>query len=159
VERYLAAILVFGIAGNELLHAILDGMNPAAGIEGVTAVISMSATTEPDSWRALHSPVAATIIYAAIWLAHAISGVVGMVGTVLLLKSATNPEVNADRAMEVAILGVGVGAVLYLVGFVTLASGWFIIHTSPTPPNFLPNAERLFLCYMAVIVYLTLRRR
>ena len=159
MERYLAAILVLGVAVYELLHAFVDGMNPAAGVENVSAVISMSATSEPDSWRALHSPIAATIIYAAIWLAHAVSGIIGMIGAVLLLKPSSNLETSGGRATEVAILGIGVGAVLYLVGFVTLASGWFIIHTSPTPPNFLPNAERLFLCYMAVIVYLSIRRR
>jgi predicted small integral membrane protein len=43
---------------------------------------------------------------------------------------------------------------LYLIGFVTIASGWFALHEAPTPPNFVPAAINLFLAYMAVLIYL-----
>lgn len=158
MERYIAAALVFGVAGNELLHAILDGMNPSPAVANVSEVISMSATAEPDSWRAIHSPMAAVIFYGAIWLAHAVSGLVGLLGSYLLLGDTRRSATDTERATHVSIVGVGVGAILYLVGFLTIASGWFLIHTSPTPPNYLPNAERLFLVYMAVLLYLTVRK-
>ena len=82
-----------------------------------------------------------------------------LAGAYSLLKS--NGELNKqrERAFRLAILGVGIGAVLYLVGFVTVASGWFLLYSAPTPPNFTAAAESLFLCYMAVIVYLILIRR
>ena len=63
------------------------------------------------------------------------------------------------RAYSVSVTGVGIGAILYLVGFVTIASGFFLMHSAPTPPNFLANAQRLFLCYMAVIIYLEVSKQ
>ena len=158
-ERYLGGALVFGVGANELFHAVFDGMDWATNVEIVALVLSMSSTSEPDSWRSVQSSVAATIAYAGIWLAHAASGIIAVIGAYLLLRPGWEARAFKHQAYSGAIMGVGIGALLYLVGFVTIASGWFILHTSPTPPNVLPNAERAFLCYMAVIVYLSLRRR
>jgi len=158
-ERLLGGALVLGVGANELFHAVFDGMDWADNVEIVALVLSMSVTSDPDSWRSVQSSFVATMAYAGIWLAHAVSGVIAAVGAVLLFRLGLVAATLKHRAYSVAIIGVGTGALLYLVGFVTIASGWFIIHTSPTPPNFLPNAERLFLCYMAVIVYLSVLRR
>jgi len=158
-ERLLGGVLVLGVGANELFHAVFDGMDWAANVEIVSLVLSMSATSDPDSWRSVHSSFAATMAYGGIWLAHAVSGVIAAVGAFLLVRLDWVEATLKHRAYSVAIIGVGIGALLYLVGFVTIASGWFILHTSPTPPNFVPNAERLFLCYMAVIVYLGVFRR
>jgi len=159
MERYLGAVLVIGVAANELFHAIFDGLEFSSNVEIVSQVIAMKLTWDPDSWRSINSPIIATIGYSLIWLAHAASGGIGLAGAYSLLKS--NGELNKqrERAFRLAILGVGIGAVLYLVGFVTVASGWFLLYSAPTPPNFTAAAESLFLCYMAVIVYLILIRR
>jgi len=158
-ERFFGGALVFGVGGNELFHAVFDGMDWAGNVEIVALVLSMSATSEPDSWRSVQSSIAATMAYAGIWLAHAASGVVAAVGAFLILRLGSVAATFKHRAYSVAIVGVGIGALLYLIGFVTIASGWFILHTSPTPPNFVPNAERLFLCYMVVIMYLSVLKR
>lgn len=56
IERYLAAILVLGVGGNELFHAIFDGMNFAFNAQFVRDTISMEYTSDPDAWRAIHNP-------------------------------------------------------------------------------------------------------
>ena len=58
-----------------------------------------------------------------------------------------------------AILGIGIGAILYLVGFMTIASGWFLLYSAPTPPNYVGAAMMTFLCYFVVLIYLQMLRR
>ena len=114
----------------------------------------MDSTREPDSWRAIDSPVAAFIAYSLIWIAHAASGVLCLVGSYLLAKTITRDDSAYGQSAAVATFGVGIGCVLYLVGFLAIAGGWFLLYTAPTPPNFIPAAIQLFLCYVAVLIYL-----
>ncbi len=159
VERLLAIVLVIGVGSYELFHAIFDGLRFMANVEGVGAVLSMEATREPDSWRAIDSPVAAFIAYSLIWIAHAASGVLCLVGSYLLATTIDRNDSEYGESAAVATLGVGIGCVLYLVGFLAIAGGWFLLHTAPTPPNYIPAAIQLFLCYVAVLIYLALVRR
>ena len=159
MERYLGAALVIGVAANELFHAIFDGLEFSTNVEIVGQVLAMKLTWDPDSWRAINSPIIATIGYSLIWLAHAASGGIGLTGAYFLLRSNGEFDKQRERAYRLAILGVGIGAALYLVGFVAIAGGWFLLYSAPTPPNFTAAAESLFLCYMAVVIYLILIRR
>lgn len=159
MERLLGAVLVFGIGANELLHAVFDGMDFSANVAFVGQVMSMSATADPESWRAIHNPAAAMIAYSLIWLAHLLSGAIALAGAWFLLTSGATGSIRAERAYSVSIAGVGIGAILYLVGFHTLAGGWFMLWSAPTPPNYLHDAALGFISYMAVIVYLMLLRR
>ena len=45
-------------------------------------------------------------------------------------------DTQRERAYRLVILDVGIGAALYLVGFVAIAGGWFLLYSAPTPPNF-----------------------
>ncbi len=156
IERYLAAILVLGVGGNELFHAIFDGMDFAFSAQFVRDAISMEYTSDPDAWRAIHNPTVAAIGYGFIWLAHALSGGISLAGATLMLR---HPAGNLRKAYVVATLGVGIGAVLYLVGFMTIAGGWFLLYSAPTPPNFVDSAMMNFICYFLVIIYLNLLQR
>jgi len=159
VERILVIVLVVGVGLYELFHAIFDGLRFMANVEGVGAVLSMEATREPDSWRAIDSPVAAFIAYALIWIAHAASGVLCLVGSYLLAITIARDDSAYGESAAIATLGVGLGCVLYFVGFLAIAGGWFLLYQAPTPPNYIPNAQMLFLCYVAVLIYLGLIRR
>ena len=154
VERLLVIVLVVGVGLYELFHAVFDGLHFMATVEFVGTVLSMDSTSEPDSWRAIDSPVVAFIAYSLIWAAHATSGVLCLVGSYLLATTISSSDSAYRESSAVATLGVGIGCILYLVGFLAIASGWFLLHQAPTPPNYIPAAERLFLCFVAVLIYL-----
>ena len=156
IERWLVITLVVGVGLYELFHAIFDGLQFMANVEFVGTVLSMDSTSEPNAWRAIDSPVIAFIAYALIWSAHAASGVLCLVGSYLLTTTVASSDSAHRESSAIATLGVGIGCVLYLVGFLAIASGWFLLYTAPTPPNFIPNAIRLFLCYVAVLIYLSM---
>jgi predicted small integral membrane protein len=159
IQRYLPAILVLGIGCNELFHAIFDIFSYEFKVKLVGWVISMDKTPDPDAMRGIDSAIGAYIAYGGIWLAHAIGGVIAIFGAYLLATSTPQDSATMQRAHSVSVTGIGIGVMLYLIGFVTIASGFFLMHSGPTPPNFLDNAQRLFLCYMAVLIYLEMTRQ
>ena len=151
-ERYLAVFLVFGVGSFELFHAIFDGLNFGSNAEMVRQVISMEQSREPDAWRAIGSPAVATAAYGLIWLTHALSGCLALVGCWLLFSS--DPGTR-QKGLTLSFCGVGAAAVLYFVGFGAIAGSWFLMYTAPTPPNFGAAARQIFIADMAVILYLT----
>jgi predicted small integral membrane protein len=158
IQRIIALVLVAAVGLNEIFHAMFDGLQFMSNVEFVGSVLSMESTLEPDSWRAIESPALAFIAYGLIWLAHAASGVLCLVGALFLGRAAGGaPEDSSSPAAATA--GVGIGCVLYLLGFQSIAGGWFLLFQAPTPPNFIPQATQLFLSYAAVLIYLQLVTR
>lgn len=156
VERWVVIVLVVGVGLYELFHAVFDGLQYLAWVEFVGTVLSMESTTEPDSWRAIDSSAIAFVAYTLIWAAHASGGALCLLGSYQLTATVTGSDSSFRERSGVATLGVGIGCVLYLVGFFAIAGGWFLLYTAPTPPNFIPNAMHLFLCYVAVLIYLSM---
>ncbi len=159
IQRYFPAILVIGVGCNELFHALFDIFDYSWKVKMVGWVISMDKTGDPDALRGIDSAIAAYVAYGGIWLAHAIGGVIAIAGAYQLATSDPQDSTKMQRAYTLSMTGIGIGAILYLVGFITIASGFFLMHAAPTPPNFLANAQRLFLCYMAVIIYLEMSKQ
>jgi predicted small integral membrane protein len=160
IARALPIVLVIGVGCNEFFHALFDLYGYEYKVMLVGWVISMDKTAaSADAWRGIDSPIAAYVAYAGIWCTHAIGGVVALAGAYRLIR--TNPQDKAatDKAYALAEAGIGIAAALYLVGFIAIASGWFLMHTAPTPPNFLANAQLLFISYMTVLIYLQAKRR
>ena len=158
IQRIIVLILVAAVGLNEIFHAIFDGLQFMSNVQFVGSVISMESTLEPDSWRAVESPVVAFIAYGLIWLAHAASGVLCLAGAWFLGRGA-NGSTGSSNSSAAATAGVGIGCVLYLLGFQSIAGSWFLLFQAPTPPNFIPQATQLFLSYAAVLIYLQLVTR
>jgi len=158
-DRMLVVVLVAGIGLHEGFHALIDGLSFCTNVDFVATVLSMESTWEPESWRALHSPAAAYVAYTLIWLAHAASAVLCLLASYQLATSSRAANADLRRRLSLAIAGIGIGAVLYFVGFTSIASAWFSLWQAPTPPNYEMNAQMLFLCFMAVLLYVTTLRR
>ena len=160
IERAVLVVLVATVGLNEIFHAAFDGLQFMANAQFVGTVLSMESTSEPGSWRAISSPTLAIIAYGLIWLAHAASGVFCLAGA-YFLTGARKDDTRLSQSAAAATAGLGIGCILYLLGFKAIAGGWFLLYQAPTPPNFIPQAERLFLSYAAVLIYLHLvvRRR
>lgn len=158
IQQLVAVVLVATVGLSESFYAISGGIKFMSGVEFVGSILSMESTREPESWRAIDSPTIALIAYSLIWLAHVASGVLSLTGAYLLGHALKDGE-RYSQSAAVATAGVGIGCVLYLLGFQAIAGGWFLLYQAPTPPNFIPEAERIFLGYAAVLIYLHLVAR
>jgi len=155
VERSVAIFLVLGVGLYELSHAVLDGLQYMANVEFVGRVLSMDATRNPDAWQEINSPTVVFIAYTLIWVAHAAGGILCLIGCYKLATSVASDEATYRESTITAMLGVGIGCTLYLVGFMAIAGGWFLLYQAPAALNYIPNAQMLFLCYVALLIYLS----
>jgi predicted small integral membrane protein len=158
VQRLLVIAFTVAVGLNESFHAVFDGLQFMFNVEFVGTVLSMESTPEPESWRAIDSSVVAFIAYTLIWLGHAASGVLCLAGAWVLGGRVKDTQAFSSSTTA-ATAGVGIGCILYLLGFQAIAGGWFLLFQAPTPPNFIPQAERLFLSYGAVLIYLQIVTR
>lgn len=160
IGRFLPIALILGVGCNEFFHALFDIFDYEYKVKLVGMVISMDKTAaNADAWRGIDNPIAAYVAYAGIWCTHAIGGIVALAGAYRLIRAETQDNAATGKAYALAEAGIGIAAALYLVGFIAIASGWFLMHTAPTPPNFLANAQLLFISYMAVLIYLQAKRQ
>lgn len=154
--RYLCALLVAGIGSFEALTAIVDVFDFSGNAAYVGTVLSMQTTSDPESWRAIHSPILWHVAYGLISLAHAACGVVSLAGAWLLVAARAE---TLPRAGQIAITGVGIGALLYLIGFQTIAGAWFLLWSAPTPPDPLLAARSYLTAYVGIMVFVLLATR
>ncbi len=152
--KYLGIALVLGVASNELFHAVFDGLDFSSNADLASQILSMKGTWDPNSWRAIENPALGLVAYGLIWVAHAVSGVLGVVGAYKMFQSLKNEESKYPQDCSLAMLGVGIGAALYFVGFIAIGGGWFLLYSAPTPPNFSDAANGLFQSYILVILFL-----
>jgi predicted small integral membrane protein len=96
----------------------------------VQHVLSMD-TTFPDSklhWRAITDPVVQQAVYRLIIATQGGAAVLLWLGTLRLLG--TIATARFMRARRLAIVGLTVGLLLYMVGFVTIGGEWFAMWQS-----------------------------
>ncbi|MEM1435774.1 MAG: DUF2165 family protein [Pseudomonadota bacterium] len=156
MNRYVGALLAAGIGAFEAITAAVDVFDFSGNAAYVGTVLSMQNTSDPDSWRAIHSPALWHLAYGLIWLAHAACGAVTLAGAWLLVTAQRDA---VARAGQIAIAGIGIGALLYLVGFQTIAGAWFLLWSAPTPPDPLMAARSYCTCYVGVMIFLLLATR
>lgn len=96
----------------------------------VQHVLSMD-TTFPDSklrWRAITDPAIQQLVYWLIIVTQGGAAVLLWLGTLRLLGAVTTAGFMRARAL--AVVGLTVGLLLYLVGFITIGGEWFAMWQS-----------------------------
>ncbi len=124
---FVAYIGVFG-----LLVAFGNLTDYGSNFAFVQHVMSMD-TVFPDSRlkvRAITSPVLHHVVYAAIVLGEALTGVLCGAGALRLLRSLRRDEAGFHRAKAVAVLGLAVGFTVWFLGFMVVGGEWFAMWQS-----------------------------
>ena len=96
----------------------------------VQHVLSMD-TTFPDSslhWRAITNPSLQTLVYRLIIATEIGIAIVLWLGTCRLLKAIKDPQFG--RAKALAVAGLTLGILLYVVGFIAIGGEWFAMWQS-----------------------------
>jgi predicted small integral membrane protein len=97
--------------------------------------VLMMDTTLPSSgvrYRAITSPALHHLAYALIILTEGATALLCWAGTFRLLKALRKPVEDFNRAKSMAYAGLGLGLMLWLLGFIVIGSEWFSMWQSST---------------------------
>ncbi len=106
-------------------------------------------------WRALRQPRVHTAFYLCIICWEAATGVLCWWGLARLLGRLRAPAALFHQAKTVAISGLTLGCMLWLVAFVDIGGEWFLMWQSKTW-NGQEAAFRMFVVLAVSLIYLTL---
>jgi predicted small integral membrane protein len=110
----------------------------------------------PDAsihYRAIHSPLLQHVAYLLIIATETLAAVLCWIGTWRMWRARRAPAAVFHRAKHMAMLGLTVGLMLWLGGFMAIGGEWFGMWMS-TQWNGLESAFRFVVVLLAARVYL-----
>ena len=113
-------------------NAIDDHPSNAAFVKHVLSIDSMKfeGTAERVDWRAITSPTMHMIFYWQIILWELATAVLCFWGSVKMLKSLKGDSTSFQKSKSVSVIGLGVGMLLWYLGFITVGGEWFYMWAS-----------------------------
>jgi predicted small integral membrane protein len=105
-------------------------------------------------WRAVESTTFSAILFWMIVLAEVAGGMLCFLGSYRLWRVRSAPASGFNEAKSLALAGLAVITLLYLVGFLAILSEWFVMW-STQGLNVLPDAHRAFVPAMLILMYLS----
>ena len=155
--RLVKVAMVASLALLALLVAVDNLLDYGSNYEFVRHVLSMD-TTFPNNtlkWRAITEPALWSVAY---WLIILTEAVVGVLLAFAALRLATTLRSSArmfNAAKRFAVLGVGLGFLLWFTGFVVVGGEWLAMWQSRAW-NAEDAAFRIYITLLVVIVFVSL---
>ena len=152
--RLVKVVMVASLALLGLLASFNNLIDYGSNYEFVRHVLSMDTTFPGNAlmWRATTQPTLWTIAY---WLIILTEAAVGVLLAFAALRLATTLQSSArmfNTAKRYAMLGVGLGFLLWFTGFLVIGGEWFAMWQSKTW-NSQEAAFRLYITLLAVIIF------
>jgi predicted small integral membrane protein len=155
ILRLAKTVLVFSIALYTTLIALDNLTDYDSNYQFVRHVLMMDSTF-PDNhamWRAINSPVIHSLFYWMIIVWELLSSAVCWCGGVRLARSIAKPAGEFHRAKGLAVAGLTFSLLVWLVAFLTVGEGWFLMWQSRTA-NGQEAAFRMFAIVGIVLLLL-----
>ena len=152
--RIIKTVMVFGMA-LFLTLAALGNITMSDGAFGaVSTAVNMQGTFQhPNAmWRAIESPALVWVSLCVIVIFEILGAVLCWMGTVKMWQGRNSTEAF-KAAKEKAMLGLGVTACLYFIGFLVIAQEFFLMWQN-SQLNVLPDAFRIFATAMLIGLWL-----
>ena len=123
----------------------------------VRHVLAMDSTFPGNHglWRALKQPAVHTAFYISIICWETGTGLLCWWGLVRLLRRVKASAAEFQQAKSIAVVGLTLGCLLWLVAFVDVGGEWFLMWQSKTW-NGQDAAFRMFVVLGIALIYLTL---
>ena len=131
--RVIKILMLASIAFFFSLVAYGNMVDPQANWQFVTHVLSMD-TTFHDSVLMNHAITnlhVEKIAYETIIFWESVTAVVCWLGVVMLLRKLSHPFTVFNAAKKIGVLGLFMGFLLYVVGFIDIGGEWFAMWQSP----------------------------
>jgi predicted small integral membrane protein len=132
VVRQLKVLLTAAVALFFTLVAIGNVTDYGSNYAFVQHVMSMDTTFRSPAlmWRAIDDPRLYTVAYWLIIAWQIATALMCWAGAIRLFANRDAPLVFFSESKSTAILGVAMGLLLYVVGFITIAGEWFAMWQS-----------------------------
>jgi predicted small integral membrane protein len=147
--------LVFGVALYLTLIAVNNVADYDSNYQFVRHVLMMDSTFPGNAlmWRALNSPAWHTAFYWTMIVSELVAAALCWWGAFQLTKAQKKEPSEFREAKNVAIVGLTVGLLLFLVAFLIVGGEWFLMWQSKTW-NGQQSALRMFTIIGIVLLFL-----
>jgi predicted small integral membrane protein len=152
--RLVKVVMVASLALFALVVAFDNMVDYGSNYEFVRHTLSMDTTFPANAlkWRAITQPAAWAIAY---WLIILTEAAVGVLLGFAALRLATTLQANArlfNSAKKFAVLGVGLGFLLWFTGFMVVGGEWFAMWQSRAW-NGQQSAFQFYMTLLAVLIF------
>jgi predicted small integral membrane protein len=106
-------------------------------------------------WRAMNSPAVHTAFYISIILWETVTMMLCWWGAVRLLRAATSTAIAFHQAKSIAIVGLTMSLLMWLVAFLIVGAEWFLMWQSKSW-NGQEAAFRMFMVVGTILIFLVL---
>ena len=153
--RIAKMLLVFAVSGYHLLVVLNNTTDYGTNYEFVRHVLMMDSTRSGNGsmWRAMNSAVWHTAFYLSIIAWEMITAVLCCWGGLNLARALGGTAQEFNQAKRIAIAGLTLALLMWLVAFVSIGGEWFLMWQSKTW-NGLDTASRMFTVIGIVLLFL-----
>ena len=157
ILRYIKLGMVGSIALFFSLAAFNNLIDFTSNLPAVQHVLSMDTTFHAPILmrRAITNPSVQLVAYYFIIVWELLTAIICWIGCFRLLFNINAHDGQFDRSKTVAFIGLFLGFMLYMVGFIIIAGEWFCMWQSPTW-NAQSTAGLLISLIMFVMIFLGL---
>jgi predicted small integral membrane protein len=158
ILRAAKTLLVFAIAVYYTLVVFNNTTDYSPNFQFIRHVLMMDSTFPNNAgmWRAINSPAIHTVFYITVIGWETVTMILCWWGGVRLARSLRVAAGDFQRAKNVAVAGLTVGLLLWLVAFLTVGAEWFLMWQSATW-NGQEAAFRMFTVVGIVLILLVQR--
>jgi len=158
ILRTIKLLLVFGIALYYALVVFNNLTDYGSNYQFVRHVLMMDSTFPGNKgmWRAINSPLIHTAFYVSIIGWETLTVILCWAGSVRLLKALSKSAEEFHRAKGVAIAGLTLSLLMWLIAFLSVGGEWFLMWQSRNW-NGQEAAFRMFTVVGIVLVLLVQR--
>jgi predicted small integral membrane protein len=132
--RVAKILLVFAVALYYTLVVLNNTTDYNSNFQFVRHVLMMDSTFPNNSamWRAINSPSVHTLFYVTVIAWEALTMFLCWLGAIRLVRTLKAPAQSFQHAKNTAIIGLTLGALLWLTAFLTIGGEWFLMWQSQT---------------------------
>jgi predicted small integral membrane protein len=155
ILRIAKATLVLAIALYSTLIVLNNITDYASNFQFVRRVLMMDSTFPNNDamWRAINSPATHTLFYITIIIWESLTMILCWWGGVKLVRNLKAPAASFSQSKSVAIAGLTLSMLIWLVAFLTIGGEWFLMWQSKTW-NGQEAAFRMFTIVGIVLIFL-----
>jgi predicted small integral membrane protein len=132
ILRVSKILLVFAVALYYTLVVLNNTTDYDSNFQFVRHILMMDSTFPNNSamWRAINSPSVHTLFYITVIAWESIAMILCWLGGIKLLRNLKAPAAAFQQAKNSAIIGLTLGALLWLTAFLTIGGEWFLMWQS-----------------------------
>jgi len=155
--RLSKTLLVFGVALFYSLVVFNNTTDYDSNFQFVRHVLMMDSTfpSNHGMWRAINSPVIQTLFYLTIILWEIVTMLLCWWGGIQLARNRKGPAAAFHFAKRIAIAGLTLGMLMWLVAFLSVGAEWFLMWQSKNW-NGQEAAFRMFAVIGVVLIFVAL---